>query len=62
MACSEFDLIERYFNRMRSTRRDVVLSIGDDCALLSVAEKKMDFCQYGYAGSGHAFSAGYQPF
>lgn len=40
MTCGEFDIIERYFNRMRNKRRDVVVGIGDDCALLSVAEKK----------------------
>lgn len=40
MAYGEFDLIGRYFNRTRSTRRDVAVGIGDDCALLSVAEKK----------------------
>ncbi|WP_413722249.1 thiamine-phosphate kinase [Sodalis sp. RH23] len=41
MACGEFDLIARYFNRVRSVRRDVVLGIGDDCALLSVDEKRL---------------------
>ncbi|SNC58511.1 thiamine-phosphate kinase [Sodalis endosymbiont of Henestaris halophilus] len=40
MACSEFDIIDRYFNRIRSTRQDVMMGIGDDCALLSVDEKK----------------------
>lgn len=40
MACSEFDLIDRYFKRRSSKGRDVVMGIGDDCALLSVAEKK----------------------
>ncbi|AFP84432.1 thiamine-phosphate kinase [secondary endosymbiont of Ctenarytaina eucalypti] len=40
MACSEFSLIDRYFNRIQNTRRDVVAGIGDDCALLSIAEKK----------------------
>ncbi|MGV8924920.1 MAG: thiamine-phosphate kinase [Ewingella sp.] len=41
MACGEFDLIARYFNRYRTTRRDVQLGIGDDCALLTVAEKQL---------------------
>lgn len=41
MACGEFDLIARYFDRFRSNRRDVVLGIGDDCALLTVAEKQL---------------------
>ncbi|WP_439895721.1 hypothetical protein [Sodalis-like endosymbiont of Proechinophthirus fluctus] len=40
MACNDFDLIDHYFNRMRSKRLDVVAGIGDDCALMSVAEKK----------------------
>lgn len=36
MVCGEFDLINRYFNRLRSKRLDVVVGIGCDCALLSV--------------------------
>ncbi|WP_233980263.1 thiamine-phosphate kinase [Pectobacterium versatile] len=41
MVEGEFDLIARYFNRARSSRRDVELGIGDDCALLTVADKQM---------------------
>ncbi|AHG21423.1 thiamine monophosphate kinase [Chania multitudinisentens RB-25] len=41
MACGEFDLIARYFNRFKNLRRDVQLGIGDDCALLTVAEKQL---------------------
>lgn len=41
MACGEFDLIARYFDRVRSVRRDVITGIGDDCALLSVEEKRL---------------------
>lgn len=41
MACGEFDLIARYFDRFESVRRDVQLGIGDDCALLTVAEKQL---------------------
>ncbi len=41
MACGEFSLIARYFDRVRSTRRDVETGIGDDCALLSMAEKQL---------------------
>lgn len=41
MACGEFDLIARYFDRCESHRRDVELGIGDDCALLTVAEKQL---------------------
>lgn len=40
MACGEFDLIARYFNRYRTARQDVQLGIGDDCALLSVNDKQ----------------------
>ena len=32
MACGEFSLIARYFDRVRSSRLDVELGIGDDCA------------------------------
>ncbi|MGL5385697.1 MAG: thiamine-phosphate kinase [Serratia sp. (in: enterobacteria)] len=41
MACGEFDLIARYFDRFKSVRRDVQLGIGDDCALLAVPEKQL---------------------
>lgn len=34
----EFDLIDRYFAKRGHKRRDVVLGIGDDCAVLSVPE------------------------
>ncbi len=38
MAVSEFNLIERFFVRDNPSRKDVVLGIGDDCALLKVPE------------------------
>ncbi|WP_144391912.1 thiamine-phosphate kinase [Pleionea sediminis] len=38
MALSEFNLIERFFVRDNPQRKDVVLGIGDDCALLNVPE------------------------
>lgn len=41
MACGEFDLIARYFDRFKRTRLDVQLGIGDDCALLTVAENQV---------------------
>lgn len=34
MSVSEFDLIRRYFAQATGTRDDVVLGIGDDCALM----------------------------
>ncbi|MBS1206743.1 MAG: thiamine monophosphate kinase [Proteobacteria bacterium] len=40
MACGEFSLIARYFDRARNSRRDVETGIGDDCALLNVVEKQ----------------------
>ncbi|MGL9769184.1 MAG: thiamine-phosphate kinase [Sodalis sp. (in: enterobacteria)] len=40
MVYGEFDLIDCYFNRMSGMRRDVVVGIGDDCALLSIDKKK----------------------
>ena len=40
MACGEFSLIARYFDRVRSSRLDVETGIGDDCALLNIPEKK----------------------
>jgi thiamine-monophosphate kinase len=36
MSLSEFSLIDRYFARRAPTRRDVVLGIGDDAAVLEV--------------------------
>ncbi|EPR2692656.1 thiamine-phosphate kinase [Raoultella planticola] len=40
MACGEFSLIARYFDRVKSIRLDVETGIGDDCALLNIPEKK----------------------
>lgn len=40
MACGEFELIARYFTRDRASRKDVQLSIGDDCALMTLAENQ----------------------
>lgn len=43
MACGEFSLIARYFDRVKNRRHDVETGIGDDCAVLNLnlAEKKM---------------------
>ncbi len=51
MACGEFSLIARYFDRVRSSRLDVETGIGDDCALLNIPEKQTGD-QYRYAGGG----------
>lgn len=40
MACGEFSLIARYFDRKQNTRHDVNTGIGDDCALLTLAENQ----------------------
>ncbi|HHG8773483.1 TPA: thiamine-phosphate kinase [Raoultella planticola] len=40
MACGEFSLIARYFDRVKSRRLDVETGIGDDCALLNIPDKK----------------------
>jgi len=40
MSLSEFDIIERYFSDLKSTRSDVLLGIGDDCALLQAQPGK----------------------
>ena len=40
MACGEFSLIARYFDRVRTSRLDVETGIGDDCALLNIPEKQ----------------------
>lgn len=41
MSCSEFELIERYFKAHQANRPDVVLGVGDDCALLAPAEDQL---------------------
>jgi len=40
MACSEFSLIEIYFTSRTSERNDVVLGIGDDAAVMQLAENE----------------------
>ena len=40
MACGEFSLIARYFDRVKSARFYVETGIGDDCALLNLPEKQ----------------------
>jgi thiamine-monophosphate kinase len=36
MAVTEFELISRFFSRLGAKREDVILGVGDDCALLRV--------------------------
>lgn len=40
MPLSEFDLITRYFRHLPPLRKDTVLAIGDDAALLDVASNQ----------------------
>ena len=40
MPLSEFDLIHRYFRDLTPARDDVLLGVGDDCALLDTAKDK----------------------
>jgi len=40
MECSEFSLIENYFNRQSTSRNDVRLGIGDDAAVLQLASNE----------------------
>ncbi|MCW8907158.1 MAG: thiamine-phosphate kinase [Sedimenticola sp.] len=41
MPSSEFQLIEHHFSRLGATREDVLLGVGDDCALLQVPPGKV---------------------
>jgi thiamine-monophosphate kinase len=41
MAISEFELIARYFADAGASREDVLLGVGDDCALLSVPDGRV---------------------
>jgi thiamine-monophosphate kinase len=54
MACGEFSLIARYFDRVKSARLDVETGIGDDCALLNIPRKN--------AGNQHRHPGGGKPF
>ncbi|AMA64824.1 Thiamine-monophosphate kinase [Candidatus Arsenophonus lipoptenae] len=40
MICSEFDIINTYFNYKQQNRNDVNIGIGDDCALINISEKQ----------------------
>jgi len=47
MAVSEFELIERFFARASYPRKDVLLGVGDDCALLRVPDGQEVMVVYG---------------
>lgn len=40
MSASEFSIIAQYFSGIGSKRKDVVLGVGDDCALMSLPERR----------------------
>ena len=54
MACGEFSLIARYFDRVKSARLDVETGIGDDCALLMIPEiNSLAFCSDSLVAGNH---------
>ncbi|CAQ85569.1 MULTISPECIES: thiamine-phosphate kinase [Photorhabdus] len=61
MACGEFDLIARYFDRQVTNRRDVNLGIGDDCALMTLADKQQLAVSTDTLVSGIHFLPGISP-
>ena len=61
MAVSEFDLIQRYFSAIGGPREDVVLDIGDDCALLQVPEGRQLAVTVDSLVEGVHFPAGCDP-
>ena len=40
MTIGEFDIIEKFFKKQSISRDDVVLNIGDDCAILDIPTKQ----------------------
>ncbi len=61
MACGEFSLIARYFDRVKSARLDVETGIGDDCALLHIPEKKTLAISTDTPGGGQSLLTRYRP-
>ena len=59
MACGEFDLIARYFDRFKRVRRDVQLGI-EMTAHCWQCRKTAGGCQYRYVGRGHSLPAGHR--
>ena len=57
----EFDLIRRFFVDATADRLDVVLGIGDDCALLQVPGDRLLAISSDTLVSGHHFAAGVDP-
>lgn len=61
MAISEFALIETYFAHLTTSRSDVVLGVGDDCALLAPAAGQQLAVSMDTLVEGRHFSPGADP-
>ena len=61
MAASEFELIETYFSHAGGPREDVVLGVGDDCALLRVPRGQLLAVSIDTLVEGVHFLAGADP-
>jgi thiamine-monophosphate kinase len=61
MGISEFDLIRDYFAGLTPGREDVVLGVGDDCALLSVPQGQQLAASIDTLVEGRHFSPGAEP-
>lgn len=61
MALSEFQLIERYFSALCPSRDDVVLGVGDDCALLQPPAGRQLAVSMDTLVEGRHFSPGAEP-
>lgn len=59
--CGEFDLIQRYFQQATGERSDVLLGIGDDCALLEAPPGQALAVSSDTLVSGRHFEAGIDP-
>ncbi len=58
---AEFDLIQRYFSHIGASRADVILGVGDDCALLQIPEGQQLAVSIDTLVEGVHFVAGSDP-
>lgn len=61
MPSSEFDIIREYFSQLTPPRPDVVLGVGDDCALLAVPPGRELAVSMDTLVEGRHFSPGAEP-
>jgi thiamine-monophosphate kinase len=61
VALSEFDIIHRYFRDLTPARDDVLLGVGDDCALLHTAQDSALAVTIDTLVEGRHFSPGVDP-